>query len=190
MNDIQEGLCQCGCGEKTKLSPVTRKKYNYIKGQPQKYIRGHQFKIYPPHKVNGNGRTINHGYYFVYCPTHPRSNSNGYVYEHLIIAEHALGKFLPITSVIHHIDGNGLNNNPANLLICENSDYHKFLHARMRAKDSCGNAKWKRCSLCKKYDDPINMYNHPKKQFCAWHRECHKLYYRVRRATKRIKYKG
>lgn len=35
------GLCGCGCGQKTPLAKETNRKRGYIKGQPQKFIRGH-----------------------------------------------------------------------------------------------------------------------------------------------------
>lgn len=35
------GLCQCGCGEKAPAAKRTNRKRGYVKGQPQKYIRGH-----------------------------------------------------------------------------------------------------------------------------------------------------
>jgi hypothetical protein len=35
------GLCQCGCGEKTKDAPRTRASDGWIKGVPLKYVKGH-----------------------------------------------------------------------------------------------------------------------------------------------------
>jgi hypothetical protein len=35
------GLCQCGCGQKAPISKLTNRRRGYVKGQPQKYIRGH-----------------------------------------------------------------------------------------------------------------------------------------------------
>lgn len=39
---IPVGLCQCGCGLQTPLAPMTSKRLGRIKGQPIKYIYGHQ----------------------------------------------------------------------------------------------------------------------------------------------------
>jgi hypothetical protein len=36
-----DGLCGCGCGLPAPLAPATNKRRGIIKGQPQKYIRGH-----------------------------------------------------------------------------------------------------------------------------------------------------
>lgn len=35
------GYCQCGCGQKTKLASATRPEKDMIKGQPLKYLNGH-----------------------------------------------------------------------------------------------------------------------------------------------------
>lgn len=79
------------------------------------------------------------------------------VLEHVRVAEKALGKPLPKGAVVHHIDENRTNNDPSNLVICPSRGYHAMLHSRMRALCECGNANWKKCNVCKKYDDPINL---------------------------------
>lgn len=38
--DVDE-TCKCGCGERAPIAKVTNRKRGYIKGQPQKYVRGH-----------------------------------------------------------------------------------------------------------------------------------------------------
>lgn len=38
---IPYGLCQCGCGEKTKLHTDNKSTKGYVKGEPRKFIRGH-----------------------------------------------------------------------------------------------------------------------------------------------------
>src|SRR4030095_13912977 len=71
--------------------------------------------------------------------------------------EHILGKPLQQTAVVHHRDGDGLNNENENLIVCENRAYHDFIEIRQRAYRACGNANWRRCNYCKKYDDVINL---------------------------------
>jgi len=68
-------------------------------------------------------------YYVVYCPDHPRSWSNGYVYEHVLLTEIRSRRFLHRHEVVHHRDGNGLNNAPHNLLI-KNRSEHAREHGR------------------------------------------------------------
>jgi hypothetical protein len=71
-----------------------------------------------------------HGYVFVRCDNHPRANSWGFVFEHILVAEKALGKPLPIGSVIHHVNKDKSDNRPQNLVICQDDIYHRVLHMR------------------------------------------------------------
>jgi len=96
-------------------------------------------------------------YRWVKVPGHHRANVRGYVREHILIAERALGKPLPDGVVVHHHDRDGKNNGDGNLVICPDQAYHLLIHARMRALEQSGNANWKRCVWCKKYDDPALM---------------------------------
>lgn len=77
--------------------------------------------------------------------------------EHRIIVEKAIGRKLKGTEVVHHMDGNGLNNDKNNLCVCPNNAYHKLLHQRINAVKACGNPNWRKCPYCKEYDDPLNM---------------------------------
>lgn len=38
---IPLGLCQCGCGNPTKIAPRNRPYLGYVKGQPLRFLRGH-----------------------------------------------------------------------------------------------------------------------------------------------------
>lgn len=51
-------------------------------------------------------------------------------YEHIVIAERALGRKLKRGEVVHHIDGVKDNNANSNLFICTN-EYHRWLHEEM-----------------------------------------------------------
>jgi len=77
--------------------------------------------------------------------------------EHVKIAEKALGRSLPPGVIVHHADGNPLNNRNDNLVICPNEAYHKFLHVRMAAYEACGDVNARKCSLCKVYDKQANL---------------------------------
>src|SRR5712675_598865 len=78
-------------------------------------------------------------------------------YHHVFIAEKALGKKLPIGAEVHHFDEDRSNNNPNNLVICPNRQYHSLLHQRQRALEICGNASWEKCTICKTYDAVQNL---------------------------------
>lgn len=68
--------------------------------------------------------------------------------EHLIRAEAALGKSLPLGAEVHHVTGTKSDRSP--LVICQNHAYHKWLHVRMRVLRAGGNPDrdaW--CYYCK-----------------------------------------
>lgn len=80
---------------------------------------------------------------------HANADTQGHVLEHILVAEAALGKSLPTGAHVHHVDGNGLNNAPKNLVICQDAAYHKLLHYRTRIVRAGGNPNTdKFCSDC------------------------------------------
>ena len=79
------------------------------------------------------GLALTSAYIRRHVPDHPRADSWGYVDEHVLVAERALGKYLPTGAVVHHVNVDRRNNAPTNLVICENQTYHKLLHVRMNA---------------------------------------------------------
>jgi hypothetical protein len=42
---IPEGLCQCGCGKPTRLSPYSDATRGYVKGKPYRFLPGHHRKL-------------------------------------------------------------------------------------------------------------------------------------------------
>ena len=41
----QGGFCFCGCGQRTKLATNTNTQRGYVKGQPMKYVYGHNARV-------------------------------------------------------------------------------------------------------------------------------------------------
>lgn len=90
------------------------------------------------------------GYVGIYMPQHPRANKQGYVREHVLIASNALGRPVPRSAVVHHVDENITNNANDNLVICPDNKYHFMLHVRMRVRAAGGHPdKDKICAGCK-----------------------------------------
>lgn len=77
------------------------------------------------------GTTITNGYRCVRNREHSRAHPNGYVYEHIIVAETKLGRPLLEGEVVHHIDLDKTNNHPDNLQVfasqTEHINYHRQL---------------------------------------------------------------
>ncbi len=48
---VPYGYCRCGCGGKTRISPLTNRRNSYVKGEPQPYILGHK----GPTRINREG---------------------------------------------------------------------------------------------------------------------------------------
>ncbi len=80
----------------------------------------------------GGRRVDGLGYIKIYKRNHPFSDSTNYVREHLLVVSDAYGVDFVVQNggVVHHIDGNKLNNNLNNLFVCtlkQNADFNKEL---------------------------------------------------------------
>lgn len=93
------------------------------------------------------------------------------ILEHVLIAEKALGRVLPEGVQVHHVDLDPANNAPSNLVLCPNQKYHRLLHRRTKAIESCGNPNFRKCVFCKQYDEPIMLYISPDER-TVHHRRC------------------
>ena len=171
--EIPKGLCQCGCGEKTLLAYRNHKRRGWIKGEPVQFIHGHNAKGNNNSQWNGGRSVTKRGYVMIHQPNYYRADSKGYVPEHIWLAEKALGKPLPPKAIVHH-------HTPKQLIICQDNAYHRLLHQRQRAYEACGNANWRKCKFCKKYDDPKNLIIRisPSR---IYHQSCNTEYYQERR---------
>lgn len=140
--------CQCGCGQETSLSTQSDTRRGYVKGQPRRFRPGHNHNRRMTARVSG--------YLMTSRPEHPRAK-NGCVYDHVLIAEQALGRYLPEGVEVHHVDENERNNTKTNLVICQDRAYHKLLHVRSRLVRAGGNPNLEKlccdCRAVKPLDD-------------------------------------
>jgi hypothetical protein len=177
---IPKGLCQCGCGGKTKIAKTAHPERNQIAGEPCAFICGHATTRERNHLWKGGRKTNSKGYCLVLAKNHPRADVDGYVREHILIAEKVLGKFLPLNAVIHHVNET---RNSGPLVICQDDNYHKLLHLRMRAYKACGHVNWRKCIICKQYDAPENLFMSKDKKI--YHKSCFHEYRREKYKSKK-----
>lgn len=116
----------------------TRTRGQHCKGKPWTAARRAHHPAKPPsdsnaprgydilvHRTLGNKSIDKQGYAVVHIGRKKRQ------YEHVLIAEKALGRKLKRGEVVHHINFVRHDNRNENLLVCTIS-YHLQLHARMR----------------------------------------------------------
>jgi hypothetical protein len=114
-----------------------------------------QKQLSPPgRKRTGKRQQKDNGYIAIYIPEHPNAGKDKRVYEHHLIAEHALGRVLPPKAVVHHSNEEKADNRSSNLVLCEDERYHRLLHYRKKAYAATGNANAKRCWICKTWALP------------------------------------
>ena len=76
-----------------------------------------------------------HGNYppikYVRCPADflPMARKDGYIMEHRLIVAQLLGRYLKRSEVVHHIDHDPTNNDPANLMLFSSNTAHKKYEA-------------------------------------------------------------
>jgi len=100
--------CFCGCGKKVK----------------KKWAKGHNRIGVSP--TNSKGGAIYNGYAWTWTPTHPRAHQNGYVKRAVLVAEKRIGRFLGPREVVHHINGNKLDDSPKNLKVLSKREHDKI----------------------------------------------------------------
>lgn len=100
-------------------------------------------------------------------------------FDHVRIVEEVYGRPLPEGAVVHHANGDKLDNRKENLVVCPNRAYHNLLHKRMDALNACGHVDWQKCRRCGQYDDPGNLSSWPNGTTRTWgHAECERRYTR------------
>jgi len=176
------GFCECGCGKKTNIAIWTNRGLGRFKGKPMRFIQYHQLKGENSPRYLGDKRRLDKGGHLLKkCHGHPRADKNGYVFDHILIAEKALGKPILRIHHIHHFPKAP----SGQLIICQNQAYHSLLHRRYRSLMACGNPDFRKCPFCKKYDDIKNLYMINKKTHPSFmHLTCWHIYTKKKRKKK------
>lgn len=97
------------------ISPQTE----FKKGKPSRHWKG--------------GRRMSRGYVQIFKPKHPFVDRSGYVFEHRLIMEQKLRRYLRPEEVIHHINGIKNDNRIENLLLLPSNSSHRILERSPKA---------------------------------------------------------
>jgi hypothetical protein len=138
---IKQGLakyCSKGCfyisHKGMKLSKKSRKKMSVSHlANPTRYWLGKKRSATSGEKHHNwkNGRRIDaHGYVLILCSTHPFRNVMNCVFEHRLIMETYLGRYLIKKEVVHHINGIPNDNRIENLMLFPNQRAHFAFHQK------------------------------------------------------------
>ncbi len=89
----------------------------------------------------GSGRRIHSdGYIQLMVKDHPCADRFGYVLQHRLVMESAIGRFLKPSEDVHHINGNRQDNRIENLELLSRSA-HISIHAKQRPRTQRGTFK-------------------------------------------------
>lgn len=80
----------------------------------------------------GGGKTVRRGYMLVMHKNHPRADSRGYAPEHILVMESMLGHPLPEGAVVHHCNGDKIDNRPYNLRLFKTGGEHTAYHEQLK----------------------------------------------------------
>jgi hypothetical protein len=120
----------------------------------------------------GGKRVNSAGYVEVRLPDHHRARKNGYVFEHIIVAEEKIGRKLQKNEHVHHINEVKTDNSPSNLMVIDIAEHSRIHGVGKRT------GVYKKCIICNKefYRKP----SHAKRGKCCSHK-CVGIYTNLKR---------
>lgn len=133
-------ICACGCGNEAKPgNTYLFNHHNHRRSDSKIYRKGSQSGRWT------GGRHISSGgyvYIFVGKGNHPRaSKSCPYVFEHILVMEKHLKRYLTVQEDVHHINRDKTDNRLENLKLFTKSEHAILEHPR-------SDMSHRRCALC------------------------------------------
>jgi len=124
------------CSPECQKKLISQINKGHTRNRGRKCIAGSIAKLGEKNPNWGGGRAEDKYYFKRVCKGHKHAEENGYVLEHILIAEKMLGRDIKNDEAVHHLDGNGKNNDIKNIHIMDKQDhvrFHKLLKAYLIA---------------------------------------------------------
>lgn len=122
----EERSIPCSCGRGTHDYRVTRCWQCYLDDPERKLSRRRT------HMSKAPEFTYENGYRCVKCFPHPNplGSNRSRVFEHVLVVERCIGRYLKKGEVVHHVNGIKTDNRPTNLVLTTRSG-HAAIHQKM-----------------------------------------------------------
>ena len=103
--------------KKGKNNPFFGKHHTKVTRKRMSELKKIYFKTHHSSQWLGGRRKDERGYILIYSPNHPRATRHNYVYEHRLVMEQNIGRYLKRNEIVHHLNGVRDDNRIENLII-------------------------------------------------------------------------